>query len=102
MALEDGEVIGTGALANYGSAEKPGYYGTAIFVALDRQGQGIGRALMAAIETQAAALGADRLTVRAAVNARGFYQNLGYQYWAGKQTPDERGNYVMGKVLKAR
>jgi hypothetical protein len=49
------------------------------------------------IEAQAVELGADRITVRAAVNARGFYEKLGYLYRDGIAVPDERGNFVMVK-----
>ena len=54
---------------------------------------------MARIEEKAAELGAAMLIVRAAVNARFFYEKLGYLYQNGIVGQDERGNYVMEKAL---
>jgi GNAT superfamily N-acetyltransferase len=97
VAIEGAEVIGTGSLADFGTAETPSYYGTAIFVTPEYHSTGVGRQLMHRIEAQAVELGADRITVRAAVNARGFYEKLGYLYRDGIAVPDERGNFVMVK-----
>jgi len=99
VALEDSEVIGTGSLADHGTAEAPSYYGTAIFVTPEHHSRGVGRQLMHRVEAQAMELGADRITVRAAVNARGFYEKLGYLHRDGIAVPDDRGNFVMVKVL---
>lgn len=100
VATEGGEVIGTGCLADYGTAETPSYFGTAIFVTPEYQRRGVGGQLMRRVEAQATAMGADRITVRAAVNARGFYEKLGYVYRDAIAVPDERGNFVMEKVLQ--
>jgi GNAT superfamily N-acetyltransferase len=100
VAMEDGKVIGTGSLANYGSTEIPSYYGTAIFVAPEAQGKGIGRQIMQNVEAQAVEMGADKIIVRAARNARAFYEKLGYTYVDGIAKQDEKGNYVMEKVLQ--
>jgi predicted N-acetyltransferase YhbS len=99
VALEEGKVIGTGTLSNFGSEEKPSYYGTAIFVALELHRNGIGTSIMAKIEEKAAELGADKIIVRAAINARLFYEKLGYLYQNGIAEQDERGNYIMEKAL---
>jgi GNAT superfamily N-acetyltransferase len=100
IAMEDGKVVGTGSLADFGTPEAPSYYGTAIFVALDLHRYGIGRQIMQKLEEKALELGADKITVRAAVNARGFYEKLGYTYRDGVEKPDERGNFIMDKTLK--
>ncbi len=100
VVTEAGEVIGTGSLADYGTAAKPSYYGTAIFVSPDFQRRGIGRRLMDKVEAQAIEMGADKITVRAAVNARGFYEKLGYVYRDNLVVPDERGNFIMEKSLQ--
>ena len=60
VALEAGKVIGTSGLANFGSAEKPDYFGVAVFVAPECQGQGIGKHLIAAVEAKAKEIGAAR------------------------------------------
>jgi len=99
VALEDGKVIGTGTLSNFGSGEEPSYYGTAIFVLPELHKNGIGKSIMARREEKAAELGAAMLIVRAAVNARFFYEKLGYLYQNGIVGQDERGNYVMEKAL---
>ena len=100
VAMEDGQAIGTGSLANFGTPETPSYYGTAIFVALEVHRKGIGRQIMRKVEEKALELGADKITVRAAINARVFYEKLGYTYQDGIEMPDEKGNYVMDKALQ--
>jgi GNAT superfamily N-acetyltransferase len=99
VAMEEDNVIGTGSLADYGNIEVPSYYGTGIFVALEFQKKGIGKQIMQKVEAKAVEMGAEKLTVRAARNARGFYEKLGYTYRDGIATQDEKGNYVMGKAL---
>jgi GNAT superfamily N-acetyltransferase len=91
--------VGTGSLANFGSEENPSYYGTAVFVALEHHRQGIGKSIMQKLEEKAAELGADKITVRAAVNARVFYEKIDYSYKDGIALEDERGNYIMEKEL---
>ena len=100
VATEGGKAIGTGSLANFGTPEIPSYYGTAIFVALELHRNGIGRQIMQKVEEKALELGADKITVRAAINARVFYEKLGYTYLDGIEMPDEKGNYVMDKALQ--
>jgi len=99
VAIENGKAIGTGSLANFGTRETPSYYGTAIFVALEFHRKGIGRQIMQKVEEKALELGANKITVRAAVNARHFYEKLGYIYRDGIELPDEKGNFVMDKDL---
>ena len=100
VALEEETVIGTAGLANFGSAEKPSYYGVAVFVLPETMGRGIGRQLMAAVEAKASELGAQKLTVRAAMGAQGFYQKLGYQFKDGKDELDEKGYYILEKPIE--
>jgi GNAT superfamily N-acetyltransferase len=102
VALEEGKVIGTSGLANFGSAEKPNYYGVAVFVEPERQGQGIGKQLVAALEAKAKEIGANKITVRAAIRAERFYEKLGFQYRDGKDILDEKGYYILEKVLKSQ
>lgn len=102
VAMEDGRAIGIGCLANLGTPELPRYYGTAIFVALEFHRSGIGRQIMRRVEEKALELGAVNITVRAAVNARQFYEKLGYSYRDGIEMPDEKGNFVMVKALLAK
>jgi GNAT superfamily N-acetyltransferase len=99
VAMEHDKAVGTGSLANLGTPENPSYYGTAIFVALEFHRKGIGRQIMRRVEEKALELGAAKITVRAAVNARQFYEKLGYTYQDGIEMPDEKGNFVMDKAL---
>jgi GNAT superfamily N-acetyltransferase len=99
VAIEKEKIIGTGALSNFGSEEAPSYYGTAIFVIPKLHRKGFGKRIMKRLEEKAAELGADKITVRAAINARLFYEKLGYNYQNGVATEDERGNYIMKKQL---
>ena len=99
VALEEGQVIGTSGLANFGSAEKPDYFGVAVFVEPEYQEQGIGKQLMAAVEAKAKEICAHKITVRAAIRADRFYEKLGYQYKDGKDILNEKGYYVLEKVL---
>jgi GNAT superfamily N-acetyltransferase len=97
VALQGAEVVGTAGLANFGSAEVPSYYAVAVFVLPEWHGRDVGRQLMAAVETQARAVGAGKVTVRAAIGAQGFYQKLGYRFKDGREQLDEKGNYLMEK-----
>jgi len=99
VAIKDGKAVGTGSLANLGTPEMPRYYGTAIFVALEFHRKGIGRQIMRRVEEKVLELGAAKITVRAAVNARHFYEKLGYTYQDGIEIPDEKGNFEMDKTL---
>ena len=99
VATEGSEVLGTGGLANFGSQERPSYYGVAFFVAPEHHGKGIGKQLVQEVEAKAIKMGADRITVRAAVGARKFYEKLDYKYHDGKEIKDKNGNYIMEKEL---
>jgi predicted N-acetyltransferase YhbS len=102
VATEGGEVVGTGGLANFGSDDSPDYYGVAFFVTPEHQRKGIGRQLVLAVEAKAVTMGAEKITVRAAVGAREFYEELGYEYCDEEETQDEHGNYAMEKTLRGR
>jgi GNAT superfamily N-acetyltransferase len=99
VALKGAKVVGTAGLANFGSAADPQYYGVAVFVAPECQGQGVGQQLMEAVEALARDLGADKLTVRAAIGARGFYEKLGYRFPDGTEKRDPHGNFILEKAL---
>jgi putative acetyltransferase len=68
----------------------------------DQAGQGIGRALYAAVEQQLRAEGASLLTVEASKTARGFFERLGWQVQT-EQVVQKQGvdltNYKMVKRL---
>ena len=99
VATENGKVLGTGALANFGNNEEPSYYGVAMFVLPELHRNGIGTQIIRKIEAKAKELGAEKLIIRAAIGARIFYQKVGYNYCDVEQMQDENGNYVMDKTL---
>jgi N-acetylglutamate synthase-like GNAT family acetyltransferase len=96
VAIQDGEVVGTAGLANFGSEESPSYYAVAVNVLPELHGQGIGARLMEAVESKAWDLEAEKLTVRASITAKGFYQKLGYQFRDGEVLNDHQ-EYMMEK-----
>jgi predicted N-acetyltransferase YhbS len=98
VAIQNDQVVGTASLDNFGSAENPDYYAVTVFVLPELHGQGIGTRLMQAVESEARKLGAERITVRAAITAKGFYLKLGYSFRDGVEELDEKGNYIMEKT----
>ena len=96
VAIQDGEVVGTASLANFGSAESPNYYAVSVFVLPELHGQDIGTQLVEAVESKAWELEAEKITVRASITAKGFYQKLGYRFRDG-EVLDDNQNYVMEK-----
>jgi predicted N-acetyltransferase YhbS len=96
VAIQDGEVVGTASLANFGSEENPDYYAVSVFVLPELHGQGIGTRLIETVESKAWEVKAERITVRASITAKGFYSKLGYQFRDGEVLNDNR-NYVMEK-----
>lgn len=72
VALVDGVVVGTGRLLPDGTVGR-------MAVAEANRGQGIGAAVLAALEEQAAARGHDTVELHAQLHAAGFYDRAGYQ-----------------------
>jgi predicted N-acetyltransferase YhbS len=99
VATQGGEVVGTASLDNFGTAQSPDYYAVAVFVLPESHRQGIGFCLMETVESKAKELGAKKITLRAAISARGFYQKLGYRFRAGREELDEHGTYIMEKEV---
>ena len=99
VATQDGEVVGTASLDNFGTAASPDYYAVAVFVLPESQRQGIGLRLMEAVELKAKELGAEKLTLRASITAKAFYRKLGYRFRDGCEKLDEHGTYIMEKEV---
>ncbi len=102
VATQDGEVVGTASLDNFGSAQSPDYYVVAVFVLPESQRQGIGLRLMEAVESKAKELGAEKVTLRASITAKDFYQKLGYRFRGGSEELDEHRTYIMEKEVGHR
>ena len=101
VAIQDDQVVGTASLDNFGSAESPDYYAVTVFVLPELHGQGVGTRLMQAVESEARRLGAEGVTVRAAITAKDFYLNLGYSFRGGVEELDDNRNYIMEKSNSA-
>ncbi len=69
-----------------------------VFVSPTHQGQGAGRALMAAVESAAATHGVGRLRVPSSIPAEGFYRSLGYSTVRDEYHGEER-TIIMEKSL---
>jgi len=70
VASIDGRIVGTASLAQDTVRS--------VFVEPSYQGQGVGRSLLAHIESLAAQSGVERLRVPSSITAQGFYRSLGY------------------------
>ncbi|AZC36892.1 acetyltransferase, GNAT family [Pseudomonas chlororaphis subsp. piscium] len=82
MAQAAGEIVGTASL--------DGHVVRSVFVAPERQGQGVGRQLMAELERQALGAGITQLTVPSSITAEGFYANLGFRTLREQYHGEER------------
>ena len=99
VAENEGAIIGCGAIGpNWGSKEESCLF--TIFVAPDRQGQGIGRSIVEVLERDEYALRAKRIEVPASITGLEFYRKLGYDYKDGKREPDEERLYRLEKYLQ--
>jgi len=79
VAEVDGRVAGAGQVDLAGGALR------ALFVDAPFQGQGVGRALLAAIEDRARAAGCTRLTGAMSLNAVSFYARAGFRPMGGPE-----------------
>jgi ElaA protein len=75
VAVEgDGTAIGTARLRMLGDKAKA----QRVAVRRSLRGRGVGAAIMGALEDEARALGATKVTLSSQVHALGFYERLGY------------------------
>lgn len=70
----------------------------AVFVLPECEGKGIGRTLMAVLETDPLFLSARRVIVSASLTAHPFYEKLGYRYVGGVPVCEDNDHYWMEKV----
>ena len=98
VAMEDGNIVGTGALENKGTFSEPHYYCVAMFVLPEQHGKGIGSLILKRVENQARAMGATKLQLRAARGAHDFYRKAGYVCPHGEEY-DIYGNLLMEKGI---
>lgn len=67
-----------GGIAGFGQLNQASGEVEAVYVLPGRQGEGIGRALLVALEDEARAAGLKRLQLSATLNAVPFYERAGY------------------------
>ncbi len=89
-AVHDGAVVGYACLLVEGHDGQV----RQVSVAFDRQGQGVGRAVMVELERQARALGLTRLYLNARLKAEPFYHRLGWTTLPGDPFPSGRTNLL--------
>ncbi len=99
VVLHGGRVIGCGGVTGYrGSAAES--YLLSIFVHPAYQGRGIGRRIMAALESDEYFTRASRAELAASITAVEFYRKLGYGFKDGVTEPDASGVVRMEKRTK--
>ncbi len=96
VACDDDEIIGCGAIGPYWGKEDESCL-FVIFVLPEKQGSGIGRAIINALESDEYALRARCIRVSGSATALGFYQKMGYVLKEGSDSPDEEGLYSLEK-----
>ena len=95
VAVEDGEVVGTCRLLREGDAMRLGR----MAVAPAARGRGLGAALLAEAERQAAAAGATRVELHAQERARSLYARGGYEPRGGPFVEEGIPHIAMEKTL---
>nr|WP_320048884.1 GNAT family N-acetyltransferase [uncultured Desulfuromonas sp.] len=95
VAEENGQLIGFAELEEDGHID-------CFYCAHNCQGQGVGTALLRAIEQEAAKLGISRLFAEASITAKGFFERHGFSVEA-EQSVSLRGeqftNFVVAKTI---
>lgn len=90
------KVVGCGAIASYDGKLNESILIT-IFVLPEMHGQGIGKRIMQALESDEYSLRANRIEISSSITACEFYKSLGYYYKEGFTKPNEDGLYVLEK-----
>ena len=78
VAEEAGEVVATGALADFGTTDRPKYSVSQFFVRSNVHRRGIGRQVLAHLIAAASDTGTDELHVPSSRNAIPFYEHAGF------------------------
>lgn len=75
---DDGEIIATGSLANFGTTEQPKYSLSNLYVLPERHSLGVGGMLVAQLLRDARSTGTTVVHVPSSRNAVGFYEKMGF------------------------
>ena len=78
VMLDHDMVVGTGSLANFGTAEQPKWSVSNLYVLPENHGMGIGRQIIQQLIHDARHEAAKTLHVPSSRNAVGFYQRMGF------------------------
>ena len=100
VAEDAGEIIGCGAIGPYWDRQDESSLFT-VFVLPERQGQGVGRAIVEALEADEYALRARRIEVPASITGLPFYRRMGYEYKNGVVKLDDERLYRLEKFRRA-
>ena len=95
VAVSGDEIVGTGSIAPYWGSEKESILLT-IYVLPEMIGQGIGTAIINALEMDEYFLRANRIEIPSSNTAVKFYQKMGYTPKNGI-VPDDEGNIRVEK-----
>ena len=100
IAESDNKIVGTGSMAPYWGSETESILLT-IYVLPEMIGQGIGSAIISALEQDEYFLRAKRIEIPASVTAVKFYQKMGYAFKNGI-IPDDEGIVSMEKFRNVK
>jgi len=101
VAEDSSGIIGCGAIGPFlGSESESSLF--SIFVHPDRQGQGVGRAVIGVLERDEYALRARRIEVPASITGLEFYRRMGYTFKEGGDQLDGEKLYRLEKLLRDR
>lgn len=96
VAEDSDGIVGCGAIGPCrGSETQSSLF--SIFVAPEKQGEGIGRRIIETLERDEFALRAERIEIPASITAVEFYKKLGYTYKDGNDRLDDERLYRLEK-----
>lgn len=96
VLCDGGRIIGCGGITGYRGGTTESFV-FSVFVHPDYQGRGLGKMIMAALESDSFFRRASRTELSSSITAAGFYEKLGYAYKNGITTPNEAGIIRMEK-----
>ena len=100
VAVSGDKILGTGSIAPYWSSEKESILLT-IYVLPEMIGQGVGSAIINALEQDEYFLRANRIEIPSSITAVKFYQKMGYGFKNGI-IPDDEGIVSMEKFRNVK